>query len=175
MPRPLPEGLKGTCEPPGGTVAVSVGPLRSDDRLRVDVIDVDGTDRNAIAEGTMIGFVVDASNPDADGPTQAMLGDRHVRVARDVVDPWQWLSGRGLRALEDAPVRFGREMVLASAPTAAGYLLQVTCDGNTAAALVPVERSRLVEAQIKIDCTGGWGLPIVSDDVYFPDRHLITR
>ncbi len=176
-PRGLPEGMKGVCEPPGGTVAVSVGPASSHGGLRVDVTDVDGEDRNAIAEGTIVGFVADAASSDADDTKHPVPGGRWVAVTVPDDDPWRALTDRGWRALDNeaAPVRFGRKLELASSTTAAGYALQVSCQGNMMTALIPAQPSRMVEARVTIDCTGGWGLPIVTDDYYFPDRHLITR
>lgn len=49
--RPLPPGMKGNCEPPGGTVSAVIGPVRAERTLRVTVRDLDGTDQSGRRSG----------------------------------------------------------------------------------------------------------------------------
>lgn len=75
--------------------------------------------------------------------------------------PWGWGGGiaRDL-GLRPTPITAGKEVALEALGTVDKYWLEVDCQGNGVDDLVPSVRDRLIDIIVKVDCTGGWGLPI---------------
>jgi hypothetical protein len=157
LPRPLPPGMKGSCEPPGGTLSAAVGPARPGPRIRVTVRDLDGVDRAPDAEVTVTTVTL-TEQPElhsALDPAVAADHDAQVRKER----PYEWLGLHGGIWSEPLPIAAGKEVALAS--PAPQYWLDVMCDGNLVGGLLPDGRDRLVDITVTLDCSGGWGLPII--------------
>jgi hypothetical protein len=161
LPRPLPAGMKGSCEPPGGTISAANGSARPGATIRVTVRDLDGADRNPIAR------VLVAR---ATGWTEVRPSADGVPAPRASAAPDGWLlrdEHRGWGGPDSIPGDFassrisaGQEVALASSTADDTYWVSVECDGNGVDALVPTRTDRLLDVTVTLDCTGGWGLPI---------------
>ncbi|HEX7842640.1 MAG TPA: hypothetical protein VF469_34440 [Kofleriaceae bacterium] len=155
--RPLPPGMKGSCEPPGGTISAVIGPVRAERTVRVTVRDLDGTDRNQVAAVTLSDatgwsvFPEGASAQVSDEPGTWLLRDQPAGGSGGVPGDLGWGPTR---------ITAGKEVALEALGTAEKYWLEVDCEGNGVDALVPSVRDRLIDIIVKVDCTGGWGLPI---------------
>jgi hypothetical protein len=148
--------MKGICQPTLGTIATAAGPARRDPQLRVTMRDPDGADNHWGARLTVEPVTGLSAEPVRDGEFDPEL-DAWMRDH----DASMWLSLHDGTTGTAFSISTDEDVALRPLVASRMYRLSVECMENAVDSVLEVSPGRRLDVTVTIDCSGGWGLPIV--------------